>query len=358
MPLPNQRLLRAGPRALAWLLLLFVAPLAAQSETRDQPAPAAPLEVVTTLHVLADLATTIGGEHVTVTALASPAQDPHYVEPTPVLMQRARRADLLIEVGLQLELWVDKVAAGSGNPRIQLGQSGRVVASQGVAALELPQVLSREWGDVHPYGNPHVWLDPLNVKTMAANISAGLCRLRPKHTEEFEANLADFERRIDEALFGAELVQRVGGKQLSRLARGGRLTEYLERRELTDSLGGWMARARPLVGRPVVTYHKTFVYLSNRFGFVVPVEIEENPGIAPSARHRDRVLALMRERGVRSILAASYYDGRAADYLCGKTGAHTIAVGIDVGGDPGASDYFGLMDGLLDALVASETTGN
>src|SRR5262245_59233218 len=181
------------------------------------------LEVVTTLSVLADLVEEIGGGHVHVEALADPRQDPHFVEPRPTLMQKARAADLFVEVGLQLELWAEKVAAGSGNARIQAGQPGRVVASAGVATLELPAVLSREWGDVHPYGNPHVWLDPLNARTMAGNIAAALQKIDAGHADEYAQNLARFEQRIDEALFGAELVKQVGGKQLGRLARQGRL---------------------------------------------------------------------------------------------------------------------------------------
>src|SRR5262249_34299565 len=145
-------------------LALLGAPVAPTPQSNEKP-----LEVVTTLGVLASLASEVGGTRVHAEALADPRQDPHYVEPKPTLMQKARAADLFIEVGLQLELWGEKVASGSGNPKIQMGQPGRVVASTGVQTLELPAVLSREWGDVHPYGNPHVWLDPLNAKTMAEN---------------------------------------------------------------------------------------------------------------------------------------------------------------------------------------------
>jgi len=347
------RLRSAG--LLAPLCLAGFAPGLAARAREPHAAAADNLRVVTTLPVLADLARTIGGERVSVEALALPNQDPHYVEPTPVLMKRTRAADVLIEVGLQLELWGEKVAAGSGNTRIQLGQPGRVIASTGVATLELPQVLSREWGDVHPYGNPHVWLDPLNAKVLAANIAAAFSKLDTTHAAEYEANLAAFGKRIDEALFGAALVKRIGGKKLARLAKSGRLDEYLERRDLTAELGGWLAKAAPLKGRPIVSYHKTFIYLAERFGFHIPVEIEEKPGIPPSARHRDEVLALMRRDGVRTILEADYYDRTAADYLAGESGAHALSIPIDVEAD---SDYFALIDHLVDALVTSETTND
>ena len=328
-------------------LLLFPS-LAAQDEE--------PLEVVTTLGVLASLAEEVGGARVHAQALADPRQDPHFVEPRPTLMQKARAADLFVEVGLQLELWAEKVAAGSGNTRIQTGQPGRVIASTGIQTLELPAVLSREWGDVHPYGNPHVWLDPLNVKTMAENVCAALCKLDGPHAAEYRANLERFQQRIDEALFGPKLVEEVGGRQLGRLARAGRLAEYLEREELAGALGGWLKKAEPLHGRPVVTYHKTSAYLADRFGFLVPIEIEEKPGIPPSARHRDRVLELMRAQKVKTILQEVFYERSAADYLAEKTGARAVVVPIDVGSEVGVEDYFALIDRVLDELVRSETS--
>ena len=338
--------------------LAIASPSVSAASLRKLPAPAPNVEklhVVTTLSVLADLARTIGGEEVEVDALASPNQDPHYVAPTPVLMQKARKADVLIEVGLQLELWAEKVAAGSGNTKIQMGQPGRVIASTGVATLELPVVLSREWGDVHPYGNPHIWLDPINAKTMAGNIATAFSKLDPAHADDFGERLAAFDKRIDEALFGRELVKKVGGKKLTRLAKSGRLNEYLERRELAKELGGWLREAAPLRGRPVVTYHKTFIYLAERFGFQIPIEIEEKPGIPPSARHRDKVLELIKQQGVRSILMANYYDRTAADYLAEHSGAHTLIAAIDGAGAIDGDDYFDLIDRLVKALVASET---
>ncbi|MCE9595608.1 MAG: metal ABC transporter substrate-binding protein, partial [Planctomycetes bacterium] len=220
-----------------------------------QDAKTPPLRVVTTLGVLADFAKQIGGDRVDVHALADARQDPHYVEPRPTLMQRARDADVFIEVGLQLEMWAEKVVAGSGNTKIQTGQPGRIVASAGVSTLELPTTLSREWGDVHPYGNPHIWLDPLNAKDMAANICEGLCKVDSAHAAEFRTRLDAFQQKVDDALFGAELVKQVGGKKLARLARQNSLDEFLKSKQLEDSLGGWLKLAHGLQGRPIVTYH-------------------------------------------------------------------------------------------------------
>jgi len=338
--------------ALVLALALAVAPLRAVAQE-----PAAPkVAVVTTLGVLADIAREVGGERVVVEALADPRQDPHYVQPRPTLMRKAHDADLFVELGLQLELWAGKVIEGSGNPGIQSGQPGRVVASAGISTLELPRELSREWGDVHPFGNPHVWLDPLNVKDMAANVAAGLARVDARHKDEYEERLKAFQQRLDEALFGEALVQEVGGKMLARQARRGRLVEWLESKGLADRLGGWLARAAPLAGRPIVTYHKSWIYFAERFGLETAIEIEEKPGISPSARHRDAVVETIRQRGVKTILQEVFYDRGAGDYLAEETGARLVIVPLDVGSEGSAQSYFELIDGLLDELLASEAT--
>lgn len=336
--------------SLLGLALLGAAPLRAQE-------PPGKLQVVTTLNVLADLAREVGGERVEVYSLVNPREDPHYVQPRPTLMKRAREADVFVELGLQLELWVSKVIEGSGNPGIQAGQPGRVVASQGVATLELPQQLTREWGDVHPFGNPHVWLDPLNAKDLAANIALGLARVDPEHRADYEARQQAFEERIDEALFGAELVAEVGGRMLTRQARKGTLLEWLEAKGLAERLGGWLARAAALRGRPLVTYHKSWVYFASRFGLRIPIEVEEKPGIQASARHRDEVVRVIREQGIRTILQEVFYDRGAADYLARETGAEVVIVPIDIGADVGLASYGALIDHVLERLLEAETGG-
>jgi ABC-type Zn uptake system ZnuABC Zn-binding protein ZnuA len=325
------------------------------STLRAQPPTDPKLNVVTTLSVLADLAHEIGGDLVTVQSLSDPSEDPHFVQPRPTLMQRAREADVFIELGLQLELWAGKVIDGSGNPKIQSGQPGRVIASLGIPTLELPQQLSREWGDVHPYGNPHVWLDPLNAKDMAANIAAGFEKVDAAHAPEYEKRLKDFQNRIDVALFGEALVKEVGGRMLTRKARDGKLDDYLEAHKLSDKLGGWLLEARAIAARPVVTYHKSWIYFVTRFGLTVPVEIEEKPGIPPSARHRDAVVELVKQRGIKTILEEVFYDRGAADYLAKETGAHVVVVPIDIGPSVKVTSYFALIDLILGKLIESET---
>ena len=309
------------------------------------------LQVVTTLTVLKYLTEEVGGDRVVVNSLSNPNQDPHYVQPRPTLMKLARDADLFVEVGLQLELWAQKVVDGSANPVIQIGQPGRVIASKGISTLELPQILSREWGDIHPYGNPHIWLDPVNVEKMVENIATGLENVDPAHKEEYRGNLAAFIRRMNESLFGKELVDEVGGRKLVRLVSAGRLDDYLKARGLEGKLGGWFLKARPLKGTAFVTYHKTWIYLAHRFGMAIPVEIEEKPGITPSARHRDQVIRLMRSEGVKLIMLSSFYDRSAADYIARETGASVLMLPIDLHAVKGVDTYFDLIDYYIDKML-------
>ena len=169
-------------------------------------AEAQTIKVVTTLPTLKALVEEVGGDRVDVVALSRGDQDPHFVTPTPVLMRRTREADLFIENGFTLEQWADEVVNGSGNSKIFRGTSGRVTAAEGIAALEIPSILSREMGDIHPQGNPHVWLDPLRAKIEATNIADALKRVDPENAGYYESRKESFHGRIDEALFGEELL--------------------------------------------------------------------------------------------------------------------------------------------------------
>src|SRR6185503_180123 len=181
------------------------------------------LQVVATLPTLEALAQEVGGDRIETVSLAKGDQDPHFVSPPPVLMQKTRRADLFIELGMSLELWAEAVVAGSGNSRIATGTPGRVVASAGISALEVPGTISREMGDINPQGNPHLWLDPVRAKRMAANIEKALEVRAPSDAEYFRARLKSFEERIDQALYGKDLLKLVGARTLDRLSLEGRL---------------------------------------------------------------------------------------------------------------------------------------
>lgn len=321
-----------------------------------------PIKVVTTLPTLAALAREVGGQRVEVTALARGDQDPHYVTPTPVLMRRLRDAQLFIENGFSLELWADQVANGSGNARIFRGTPGRLLAGTGINTLEVPSVVSRELGDIHPQGNPHVWLDPLRAKIEAENIAEGLKQVDPAGSAYYDERLDDFRRRIDVALFGEQLLDLIGIDALTRLAWNGELHEFLMTNNLggeplMERAGGWLGRAAPLAGSRAYEFHKVWVYFARLFDIDLVGTIEERPGIPPGPQYLRSVVERGKSEGVSLILVDNFYDPKAANNVGREIDARVVVLPDQVGGEPGIDTYFDLIDHLVDTLVAAASRG-
>ncbi len=332
----------------ALLLAVIVAGVASAAEK---------VRVVATLTDLASIARFVGGDRVDVTCLSKGYEDPHYVLPTPSLIVEANRADLYVEMGLELEIWSERVLEGSRNPRIQVGAPGHVFAAEGVPTLEKPAVLTRAQGDIHPFGNPHVNLSPMNGKILAANIAAGLKRVDAAGSEEYDRNLKAFEDRVDRSLFGDELVRLVKPEQLERLVRAGKLHDYLESKEyqgkkLATRLGGWMGKMRGVRGAKLIAHHKNWVYFERDFGVEVVGYIEPKPGLTPSPAHVSALKDLIAKSGARLVIHAPYYPASYAQDLAAETGIVEVTMPTLVGGVPGADDTFALFDVLTDRMVA------
>jgi zinc/manganese transport system substrate-binding protein len=313
-------------------------------------------KVACTLPTIEAIAREIGGDRVETFSLAAGDQDPHFVSPTPSLMNRVRSADMLLELGMQLELWADEVANGSGNPRIFRGAAGRVPASTGIAKLEVPSVLSRAQGDIHPEGNPHLWLDPVRAKAMADNVARALATLSPADAAYFEQRKKGFQDRIDRALFGDELVSLVGSRKLSRLALDGRLHEFLDTteidgRKLRDKAGGWLRKAAALRGQKIVEFHRVWAYFAQAFGMTIVGDVEEKPGIPPGPRHLEELGQTIKREGVKLILVDNFYDPGSARRVAADGGARVVILPSQVGGEKNATDYFHLIDDILDRIL-------
>ena len=314
-------------------------------------------KVACTLPSVEAIVREVGGDKVETFSLAAGDQDPHTVSPTPSLMKRVRGADMLFEIGMQLELWADQVADGSGNSKIFRGAAGRVVLSAGIPKLEVPATVSRSQGDVHPEGNPHVWLDPMRAKIMADNAARALAAAMPEHAAYFAARARAFKDKVDRALFGDQLLKIVGSRKLTQLALSGKLHEFLESRDyqgakLVTRAGGWLAMARPLRGQKVVEFHKVWAYFASTFGFELVATIEEKPGIAPGPRHLQDTVAKVKSGGVRVILVDNFYDDALPKRVAKEGGATAISVPNQVRGERGVNDYFALVDHVLKRMLA------
>ncbi|OLD79342.1 MAG: hypothetical protein AUI33_02765 [Ignavibacteria bacterium 13_1_40CM_2_61_4] len=334
------------------LLIIIALVLAAQIA---QPANAQnkKLKVVVTLNYLRYVAQEVGGDKVDAVALANPKQDPHYVTPTPRMNQLATDADLFIENGLSLDLWAKNVVDASGNPSIQPGSPGHLVATINVPVKELPTEVSRSWGDIHPQGNPHVWLDPFNVRIIAGNIADRLKRLDPGNGSYYQKRFDDYKATLDAAMFGEELVKALGksgGDILTRKAKNNELSDWLKAKKLDGKLGGWMKKAERLNGMKIMSYHKTYIYFADRFGLQIAGELEEKPGIPPPPQHRDAVVEQIKREGIKVILNDNFYSREAADYVSSRTGAKVVITYVDVGAVEAVDTYEKLITYLIEEI--------
>ena len=339
--------------------------IVASNDATAQEAPSQ-LQVVATLPDYAVFAEAVGGDRVSVTHIVQGDQDAHFIRPKPSFVNMVRKADILVATGLDLELWLSTVVDKSGNRRIRSGQAGYVSTSHGMVLLEKPESISRAEGGVHIYGNPHVTNSPVQMRVAARNIATGLIKNDPANKAFYQENLAVFLNEMDKRLFGEKLVEILGGDTLTTLADKGSLVPFLEEQKLDgepliDSLGGWMQAMRPLRGAAIVTYHKNWIYFLKIFGMEEAGTVEPKPGIPPSPRHVTELVEMMRERDIRIILAANYFDEQKIRTVAKRVDAEAVIVPLYVGGAPEVTDYFQLVDcwveGLLNGAKAKGLVG-
>ena len=322
------------------------------------PRAAAPVRVVATLPVYASIAQAIGGAEVDVMSIADPNEDSHFVRPKPSYALELRRADLFITTGLDLELWVPALLDKAGNSDVMEGQPGYVTAYTGITLLDIPASVDRSQGDVHIFGNPHIHTDPLRALQVARNITTGLKRVAPDRAEHFDAGLAAYTAETYRRLFGARMVEMLGGETLEQLANSGSLFDFLENNEFEDrplieNLGGWLAQASDLRGQDIICYHVNWSYLEDRFGLNCVEYVETKPGISPTPRHVARLIELMRGQGLSVVLAASYYDRGRVESVADRGNATAVLLPMGTHAQPGLDNYFDLVDLWVTQLVAS-----
>ena len=277
------------------------------------------LTVVTTTEDLAAIAREVGGDQITVEAIARGYQDPHFVEAKPSFILKLQKADLLIVVGKELEIgWLPPLITQSRNAKIQVGGAGYLDASTQARILDIPQgQITRAMGDVHPLGNPHYWLDPENGKIIAREIADKLGELRPADKAGFSQRAAAFSSRVTEA----------------------------EKR--------WLAMIAPYKGVKVVTYHRSFPNLADRFGLNVIGYVEPRPGIPPTPQHTLDLINEMKAQNVKVMLIEPYFDLKTPNSIGRATGAEVLVMPPSVGGVKEITDYFKLFDYDLNLLMTA-----
>lgn len=279
---------------------------------------AAALNVFACEQEWAALAQELAGDKASVYSATTALQDVHRVEARPSLIARVRSADLLICSGSELEVgWLPLLLTQSGNTKIQPGSPGYLEASQFVPKLEIPKVVDRALGDVHPSGNPHIHLDPRNILRVADALAERLVQLDPANADAYRARANSFRARWQAAM------------------------------------SRWEKEAARLKGVPVVVYHKDMSYFLNWAGMREAGSLEPKPGLPPTPTHLAELVDRMKRDPARVIVYSAYNSPRAAEFLSERAGIPAVMLPFTVGGTDKAKDLFGLFDDTIGRLLAA-----
>ncbi len=276
------------------------------------------IHVVTTTQDTKSIAEIIGGTKVDLFAIATGYQNPHFVDPKPSYIIKLSNADLYVTLGLDLEAgWSPSLLTSSKNKKIQKGSDGYVDASVGVNLMQVPSSINRAEGDIHVFGNPHYWLDPLNGKIIARNICNGLEKISPENKDYFEANLKTFDAQID------------------------------------AKIKVWTAAMEGFKGAKIIAYHNEWCYFENRFGLKIVDFMEPKPGIPPSPSQLVKIIKEVKENSIKVIITSPYFTTSSSDVVSKQTGSKTVVLATSVGAFDGIKNYFDLFDYNIKLLSAS-----
>jgi zinc/manganese transport system substrate-binding protein len=286
----------------------FVLPAIVLAALAVQPVSAR-VRVVAAIPDLGSIASYIGGDNVEVSSIAKPAANPHSVEVFPSYMAKIANASLYLKVGLGLDQWSDAIIEGSRNNRITV-----VDCSPGVMVLDKPSgKVDASMGDVHPFGTPHYWLAPQNGGVIAATIAGALSRTDPANAAHYAANLDKFTK------------------------------------ECRDRMASWKERLKPLSGANIITYHSSWAYFADAFGFTIVAKVEPFPGIPPTGNHLADLVGIIKREKIALLLQEPYFSDDAPRFLNRQTGVKIVKAAPscrDVSA-PSYFDHFGAIIALL-----------
>ncbi len=271
----------------------------------------AEINVVATTTSIYDLVKEVGGDKVNADYLCRGDQDPHFLEVMPSYMLKLRKADLVMEIGLDIEKWLPQLIDGSRNSDLKL-----IDLSAGIQKKEVPTTKpDASQGDIHPYGNPHYWLDPENVRIMTQEIYDALVNASPGDEGYFKTNLDNYLLTLD--------------------------------KKITD----WEKLMEKFKGKPIVTFHSSWIYFADRFGLKVVGHIEPKPGIPPTPSHNAELVQTIRSSNAKVILMENYYSDNAPKQVSGLTGATVIKVPVEPYGNNTVTTYIQMMDYIINQFV-------
>lgn len=264
----------------------------------------------------AALSKELGGNHISVKSATTGLQDPHRVQARPSLLARARRADLLVCTGAELEIgWLPVLLQKTGNSKIQPGQPGSFMATDFVRLLDKPTKLDRSQGDIHAAGNPHIQTDPRRIAKVAKALAERLKKIDPANAADYAKNYNQFNQRW------------------------------------TTAIAGWQKQAAKLHGKSIIVQHKSWVYLENWLGLKEDATLELKPGVPATTGHLSQLLSMTKSKPISAIIYAAYQNPRSANWLAGKSAIPAVKLPFTVGGTPQASDLFGLFNDTISRLV-------
>ncbi|HEX9813189.1 MAG TPA: zinc ABC transporter substrate-binding protein [Burkholderiales bacterium] len=264
----------------------------------------------------AALARELGGDKVSAFSATTPQHDPHHIEARPSLIARLRQADLSVCTGADLEIgWMPALLRQAGNSKVQPGQAGYFEAASVVERLEIPTVLDRSLGDIHPSGNPHIHADPRRIAVVADKLAERLVAVDPGNAGLYAQRHQAFAQRWRQAI------------------------------------NDWNARAAPLRGMRVVAHHRDWIYLYDWLGMKDAGTLEAKPGIPPTVAHLAELKAALAREPARAVLRTPYQDPRPSQWLVREAKLRAVMLPYTVGGTPAATDLFALFDETLRLLL-------
>lgn len=264
----------------------------------------------------ASLSEELGGDKVTVFAATTGLQDPHYIQARPSLIAKARRADLLVCTGAELESgWLPLLQRNAGNSAIQTGATGYVMASNYVKLMDIPTSLDRSQGHIHAAGNPHIQTSPLNIVKVAQALSQRMQEIDSINAVHYQQRFEDFNQRWQAAI------------------------------------EKWQQQAAPLKGLDVVVQHNSWVYLFDWLGLNKVAVLESKPGVPPTVSDLNNTLNQLKTTPAKMVIHAAYQPPRASDWLHDKTAITSVTLPFTIGGNEQSKDLFSLFDNSIQRLL-------